>query len=262
MQLITIHRYPLKSCHAQTLISARVGALGIEHDREFMLADANGRFITGREHPSLVSVSVRLDDDGASFSSSEMAELTVSYQQFIDELPSAVFGNPVAALTGCAAADQWFSAYLGIECRLLYISNTPGRRVRSKPPQVPMSFADGYPLLLIGKASLDDLNARLARPVRMANFRPNLVIDTDIAFIEDSWQQVRIGEVLFDLPKRCTRCIFTTVDPDTGIKSADREPLKTLTSYRRLDEGVCFGMNLTAQNQGRLNVGDHLELIS
>ncbi len=118
-----------------------------------------------------------------------------------------------------------------------------------------VAFADGFPLLLIGQASLDDLSHRVGRPLEMLRFRPNLVIEGSAAFAEDQWKRIRIGEVEFRLVKPCSRCILTTIDPQSGQRSDDREPLTTLKTYRQQGGDVLFGQNLVNDGVGRLEVG-------
>jgi uncharacterized protein YcbX len=118
------------------------------------------------------------------------------------------------------------------------------------------SFSDGYPLLLIGQAALDDLNARLAIPVSMERFRPNIVFSGGSPYLEDSWQAFSIGQMLFRAVKPCARCVLTTIDPLTGVRGP--EPLRTLATYRTRANKVLFGMNLLYEGSGRLSVGDAL----
>ena len=261
MQLSALHRYPLKSGRAQNLHEASISPIGIDGDRVWMLIDANGDMITGREFPKLVLIDVVADTHGATFKSAGREPLPVRTDAFVIEHDCEVWKNRFAALRGDENADRWFSEYLGTACTLLYIGDVPGRRRLTTEPGIPLSFADGYPLLLIGQGSLDDLNSRLAKPVSIINFRPNLVIAGADAFAEDHWRRLRIGDVLFEVAKPCTRCIFTTVDPERGEKSADRQPLLTLAKYRRFDVGTCFGMNLIARSSGMLRLGDALELL-
>ncbi|MCF9011005.1 MOSC domain-containing protein, partial [Pseudomonas carnis] len=114
---------------------------------------------------------------------------------------------------------------------------------------------DGYPLLLIGQGSLDDLCEKIGRPMQMLRFRPNLVIEGAEAFAEDGWKRLRIGDVEFRVVKPCSRCILTTVDPQTGERSPDREPFATLETYRKTEKGAMFGQNLVNDGIGRLEVG-------
>jgi uncharacterized protein YcbX len=125
-----------------------------------------------------------------------------------------------------------------------------------------VSFADAFPLLLISRAALDGLNARLAKPVSMLRFRPNLVVEGVAAHAEDGWKRIRIGEVEFDVAKACTRCVFTTVDPMRGERDPDGEPLRTLIGYRRTADGVTFGQNLIPRSAGSVRVGDAVEVLA
>jgi uncharacterized protein YcbX len=262
MQLSALHRYPLKSGRSQDLQQASVGAIGIDNDRVWMLIDERGKMITGREFPKLVLVEVTPDAQGASFFAHGHAPLHVRKDTFTVEQECEVWKNQFSALRGDPAADAWFSDYLGAHCTLLYVGDVPGRRRLPGEPEIPLSFADGYPVLLIGQGSLDDLNSRLSKPVAMNNFRPNLVVVGADAFAEDGWRQLRIGEAVFDVAKPCTRCIFTTVDPLLGEKSANREPLLTLAKYRRFDIGTCFGVNLIVRSGGFLRLGDPVEVLN
>ena len=124
-----------------------------------------------------------------------------------------------------------------------------------------MAFADGFPLLLISQASLDDLSARVGRPLEMLRFRPNLVVQGSAAFAEDSWKRIRIGALEFEVVKGCSRCVLTTIDPQTGERSADREPLTTLKTYRERDGEVYFGQNLLPRGIGELQVGMPVEVL-
>ncbi|WP_374351340.1 MOSC domain-containing protein [Chitinimonas sp.] len=261
MRLTELYSHPLKSCRGNLLQSARIDALGIEHDRRWMLADEQGKFLTGRQHPRLVLIEVAADDAGATFSAPGMQPLRVEHAQMRDGVPAEVWGNAFQARAGSDEADFWFSNYLGSHCRLLYTDANTSRRAK-RAPSIPVGFADGYPLLLVGRASLDDLNSRLAQPVGIRQFRSNLLVDTAVAFEEDTWQRIRIGEVEFEHVKPCTRCIFITIDPDSAVPAPDRQPLLTLAGYRRFDDGTRFGINLIALNQGRIQLGDTVEVLA
>lgn len=260
MQLTQIYVHPLKSCRGNAVDESRVQAMGLEHDRRWMVATPEGVFLTGRQHPRLVWVEVAADAAGASFSAPGMAPLRVSVAEMAELQSVDVWGDAFMAYAGSAEADFWLSDYLGVNCRLFYVGETTTRRTEQGTSR-PVAFADGYPLLLIGQASLDDLNSRLQLPVTMRHFRPNLVVQTGAAFEEDGWRRLRIGDVEFEHPKPCTRCIFTTIDPETALPSADREPLLTLAGYRRFENGTRFGINLTALNEGVVRVGDMVEVL-
>lgn len=160
-------------------------------------------------------------------------------------------GDPAAA---------WLSAVLGMSCRLVQMPDSTERAVNPAygAPGDIVSFADGYPFMLIGQASLDDLNARLASPVPMRRFRPNLVVAGAPPFAEDTWKRVRIGNMVFRVVKPCARCIIPTIDPEAGI-FAGKEPLRTLATFRKVGSKVLFGQNLIAEGTGVLHTGAPVE---
>jgi uncharacterized protein YcbX len=162
-----------------------------------------------------------------------------------------------------SSADEWCSEYLGFECRLVYMDDLCER---STDPQFSLShdivsFADGFPCLLISEASLEDLNTRAPMQVSMRRFRPNLVISGCPAFAEDEWQRLRIGSVEFAAVKLCSRCVLTTIDPKTSEQHPHQEPLRTLGRYRRQpDRSINFGQNLIPRGSGKIRVGDRIEI--
>jgi hypothetical protein len=261
MQLAEIHIHPLKSCRAQLVEQALVEPMGLQHDRRWMLIGADGQFMTGRQFPRLVLIEVAADTQGACFTAPDMPELRVEHADMNEDVPVEVWRSAFAARTGSWDADFWFSDFLGVACRLVYVDAHTTRRTHADP-SVPVGFADGYPLLLIGTASLVDLNARLAQPVGMRQFRPNLVVQTGKAFVEDGWQRIRVGEVVFENVKPCARCIFTTVDPEQASLHPKQEPLATLNGYRRSEAGTLFGINLVARGTGLVKLGDTVEVLA
>ena len=166
------------------------------------------------------------------------------------------------SLAGDAAAE-WLSAFIGRPCRLVQVPEARARQVDTgyAQPGDKVAFSDGFPLLLIGQASLDDLSARVGRPLEMLRFRPNLVIEGSAPYAEDGWKRIRIGELEFEVAKGCSRCILTTIDPQTGERSADREPLSTLKTYREREGDVYFGQNLLPRGVGELRVGMPVEVL-
>jgi hypothetical protein len=156
-----------------------------------------------------------------------------------------------------AAVAAWVSDFVGKPTRLVQVPLERARTTQAGygKDDDQVAFADGFPLLLIGQASLEDLSQRVGRSLEMLRFRPNLVIEGSSAFAEDGWKRVRIGDIEFRLVKPCARCILTTIDPQTGERSADREPLATLQQYRAQEDGAMFGQNLVNDSNGRLEVG-------
>ncbi|MDX1336277.1 MAG: MOSC domain-containing protein, partial [Gammaproteobacteria bacterium] len=179
------------------------------------------------------------------------------------DIQVTVWKDNCMALEAGDEINQWFSHALGQDLRLVYMPDTTERRVDPDYGQESdiTSFSDGFPLLLISEASLDDLNDRLEQPLNMRRFRPNLVVRGCPAYAEDSWKRIRIGDIEFDIVKSCSRCIVTTINPDTGERSTDSEPLRTLSLYRRKGNKVYFGQNLIHRGTGKLQIGASIEVL-
>jgi uncharacterized protein YcbX len=175
-----------------------------------------------------------------------------------------VWADEVTALQAHPQADAWISTYLGVAARFAGMGEASERPVdpRYGVPGDEVSFADGFPLLLISQAALDDLNARLDSPVPMLRFRPNLVVADTPPHAEDAWRSIRVGEVLFDVVKPCVRCVLTTVRPETGEFDPGGEPLRSLIAYRRGPKGVTFGQNLIPRSRGTIRLGDRIEILA
>lgn len=262
--LASIHIYPFKSCAPLTLARARVQARGIEHDRRWMVVDADGKFITGRKHPRLTLVHAVPVDEGLQLSAPGMPELLLVPPRSAARCNVEVWGSRVDALVAEATANSWISSFLGIVARFVHMDDACRRAVdpdHSQPGDI-VSFADGYPLLAISQAALDLLNAKLVQPVPMLRFRPSIVIAGTAAHAEDGWKRLRVGEVEFDVVKPCIRCVFTTVDFERGEFDESGEPLRTLLGYRRTPKGVSFGQNLIPRGTGTLHVGDVVEVLA
>lgn len=264
-RLAAICVYPIKSCAANDLDSAQVEARGLMHDRRWMLVDANGRFLTGRQLPKLVLVRVRpLDGDRLVVQAPGMPTIEIAPAAGISRIAATVWDSSVSAADAGVEAADWFSRYLGQPVRLVH-ADAAMRRPLDQAYGLPgdeVGFADGYPLLLLSRAAADELSARANRELGWRRFRPNLLIDGVFAHAEDSWRRVRIGKLEFDVVKPCVRCVFTTIDPDSGVAEADGQPLTTLKGYRRGAKGITFGQNLIARGSGAIRVGDPVEVLS
>ncbi len=263
-ELARITVYPVKSTAGCDVDSARVEPRGLEHDRRLMLIAPDGTFITGREQPLLTQVRAQVVGRTLGLEGPGMERIEIAlaedgaHPEPVDIRGEACTG---AALDG--RAGGWFERLLGTPCRLVQMTRSCVRPTREDfaLPGDEVSYADGFPLLLVSSASLEDLNARLAEPVSVRRFRANLVVDGGDPFVEDGWTRVRIGEVLFDAVKRCDRCVFTTIDPETGERHPQGEPLRTLSRYRRTEEGILFGQNLTPRGAGVVRVGDPVAVL-
>ncbi|MGE8362110.1 MOSC domain-containing protein [Pseudomonas sp.] len=265
LRLAGLYRYPLKSAIAEPLDSIGLDALGVVGDRRWMLVDAqNGRFLTQRALPHMSQLRARWNlAGGLTLSAAGRPDLDVALPGADDALRGVfIWSDSLQVPDAGDEAAEWLSDFIGKACRLVHVTAERARFIQGNlSAEEKVGFADGFPLLLIGQASLDDLSARVGRPLEMLRFRPNLVIEGAEAYAEDSWRRIRIGEVEFSVAKGCTRCILTTIDPQTGERSRDREPLTTLKTYREREGEVYFGQNLINLGQGQLQVGMPVEVL-
>lgn len=265
MVLQGLYRYPLKSGAAEALTEADVRRRGIAHDRRWMLVDTDGQFLTGRQHPRMVLLQCSANDQGLLCRAPDQVDLQVPRPgPDAARRKVAVWDDTVSAAAAGATADRWFSQFLQQDCQLVYMDTRSQRVVDPAFGQAgdTVSFADGYPLLLIGSASIEELQRRSGVALDALRFRPNLILQTTVPHVEDQWRRIRIGAVEFDLVKACGRCRFTTVDPFTGVRHPAGEPLKTLTRYRRQDGEILFGQNLIPRQLGVLRIGTPVQVLT
>lgn len=253
MRVTSISVFPIKSLRGVAVPRAEARTAGFRHDRRWMLVDEQGRFISQRQHARLALADVALEADGYRVSVGGES-VTVPERFAGPPVRVSVWDSELTALLH-PEASRFFSDWLGAAVRLVHLPDDDLRATNRGAERDRVSFADGYPYLLIGSASLDELNRRLAgEPLSMARFRPNLVFEGGDPHAEDDWQRVRVGEVGFRAVKPCDRCVVTTIDPLTGEKGA--EPLRTLAQYRKRDGKVWFGVNLCPDGGGTISLGD------
>lgn len=256
MHLSALYRYAVKSAEAEPLQASPVGSLGLLGDRRWMLVDeASGRFLTQRALPVLGSLKARyIGHGGLELSAPGLAPLSVPLPEPDGNLRGVVIWKDTLRVPDAGeAAAQWVSDLIGQRARLVQVPEHRARHLGEGHDRV--AFADGFPLLLINQASVDDLCARVGRDMAMLRFRPNLVIEGAPPYADDHWKRLRIGPVDFRIASPCARCILTTIDPVTHQRDADREPLNTLKGYRLREGGIMFGQNLIADGEGVLEVG-------
>ena len=256
--------YPIKSLGGIRLSEAVVEERGFQYDRRWMLVDDSGVFITQRKYPQLALLSVELGADELRVFYKLEPERTVSIPLGFaagPEILVTIWDDQVIARKVRQDLDQWFSDFLGFSVSLVMMPESTHRKVDGKYAvhSESVSFADGMPYLMIGQASLDDLNSRLETPVPMDRFRPNIVFSGGNPYLEDSLGKIKVGELEFQIVKPCARCVMTTVDQESGIK--EKEPLKTLSSYRIIDRKIYFGQNVVALQTGKIKVGDAVQAI-
>ena len=267
MFLQDIYVYPLKSAAGIRLEKTDLDKFGLAFDRRWMLVDGEGQFLSQRVLPRMALLRVLEYEQRLVVEAPGMKPIAVPVpDDTAARVPVVVWDDECEAVLADNKASERLSEFLGADCRLVYAPNSFERPVdpTRAPPDARVGFADGFPLLVIGQASLDDLNARLNEKgeaaVPMNRFRPNLVIAGSAPFEEDDWHQLMIGEpgtseaVTLDIVKPCARCSIVPVDQATGIRG--KEPLATLATYRRREGGeVYFGQNALHRGNGPLRVG-------
>lgn len=262
-----LHRYPVKSCQGIAANELTLDDRGPIDDRRWMLVDDAGVFMSQREHRRLALVAVQLTETGLRLTAPGMEPLAVRVPAADGraDFTATVWGDDARVRPAGRDADRWFTALLGVSARLVHQPGDAPRALRreyagaiAEPRRVTLS--DGAPLLLIGAASLDDLNARLESPLPMNRFRPNVVVLGAAPYAEDEWSRIAIGDVVFEVAKPCARCVITTVDQETA--EAGVEPLRTLARYRKVGSGVLFGQNIAHHAPGTVRVGDEVRVIA
>ena len=263
MILESIHIYPVKGLRGLSVPAANVEPCGLQGDRRWMIVDPNGRYLTQRGLPGMARIlatPAREDAiDGAIVLTRDAADpLHVPVPTAVSPAPVVVWRDRVPARSAGGEAAAWLTAALGRPCSLVHLSDPAARPVDPAygRPGDTVSFADGFPLLVVSMASLDDLNARLVQPVPIARFRSNLVVSSATPWAEDGWQLLHVGHAAFRVVKPCARCVVVTTDQDTGARPRDREPLRTLSTFRQDAKGrTLFGQNLVPDTLGRIAVG-------
>ena len=256
--------YPIKACRGHEVDISNVERMGLEHDRRMMVVTPEGGFVTQRDTPKLALVTPSISSEKLTLSAPGMDNLTINIQKSGPTRPVDIWRSKgVQAVDQGQQAAEWFSDWLGTSVRLVHMAEGYIRRINKNyavHADDHTGFADGYPILLVSEESLADLNARLDEPVPMNRFRPNIVVRGCEPFAEDTWSRIRIGETEMAVVKPCARCVVTTIDKQTLAQS--KEPLKTLAAYRTQAGGAMFGQNVIPLNEGRLELGMNVEILS
>ncbi|PTR01238.1 hypothetical protein C8P68_101472 [Mucilaginibacter yixingensis] len=255
--------YPVKSLGGIALNNALVTDRGLRYDRRWMLVDDNNRFLSQRELPQMALFKPALHKQGISVTyTPDQSSFLIPFQPQTTTLDTfTVWDDSITGQYVSPAADEWFTQKLGVNCRLAYMPDDTQRQTDLKYAQPGMitSFADAYPFLLIGQASLDDLSNRVGHAIPANRFRPNIVFTGGESFAEDELAHFSINNIHFYGVKLCVRCPVPGIDQDTAERQ--KEPLKTLAGFRRRLNKVYFGQNLTHVGQGTIAVGDEMEIL-
>ncbi|HVU97885.1 MAG TPA: MOSC N-terminal beta barrel domain-containing protein [Puia sp.] len=260
LRVSQLNIYPVKSLGGISVDSARITDRGLQHDRRWMLIDPHGVQITQREVPALALLQPAITSTGLTIlHRPTQTRLDIPFEPATREFVKVqCWDDTVTAQFVGPEADEWFSERLKVNCRLVHMPESTKRQTDLKYTAAGhyTSFADGYPFLLIGEASLEELNSRLDRPLPMNRFRPNIVFTGGEPFEEDRLHEFTIGNIRFSGVKLCARCVMTTIDQTTAEKG--KEPLRTLARYRAEGHKILFGQNLIHHDLGEIAVGDEL----
>lgn len=268
LKISQIFIYPVKSLAGISVEEATVTPRGLEYDRRWLLIDEKGRFLSQREHPQMALLQTHLEENFLKITHKtkevEPLYIPLSEDGYAGKalVKAQVWDDEIDSLLFNKEADDWFSTQLNIPCRLVYMPEKSKRKVDERymiSEDDITSFSDGYPVLLIGQSSLDDLNKRLSESVQINRFRPNLVYTGGQPYEEESWYNFSAGNTSFFGVKPCSRCIMVTVDPEKGERSG-KDPLYTLSTYRKIHNKVLFGQNLIPADTGKIALGDSIEV--
>lgn len=268
MILSEINIYPIKSLKGISLKEGKIERRGLQFDRRWMLIDEKNQFLTQREFPKMATINVEIVEDALKISNNG-EQMEIPFEPEINDLARVqIWRSKCSARIYENSVNEWFSDILRTNCRLVLMPEETKRKVNyfyAVHADDHVSFADGYPFLLIGENSLANLNEKLENPVPMNRFRPNFVVKNSAPFAEDGWKKIKIGDASFHVVKPCARCVITTIDQNTGHKNGV-EPLKTLASFRipkrSRKKKILFGQNLIAESAGAiLGVGDKIEVL-
>jgi len=256
--------YPVKSLAGISLESSEIDSMGLEYDRRWMLVTPDGQFMSQRKTSKMALIKTTLENDHLILSTkgkpSHKVPVTTSDSV---NMQVEIWGNQVKASMVGKESDTWLSEALDTECHLVYIEDDVVRQcdLNFSKEGERTGFADGFPILIVSEESLIDLNHRLEKPVDMRRFRPNIVIKGVEAFAEDNLKDFSIEDLTMKGVKICSRCPMPMVDPDLGERTS-QEPIATLSTYRKWDGKIFFGMNVIHQQQGLISVGDEVFLNS
>ncbi len=258
--LSEINIYPIKSLAGISLKSSEVEERGLKYDRRWVLVNETNTFFTQRDYPEMALIKVAIENDGLKLrhKTKNIEALFVPFNfEHKKKENVVIWDDTVTGEFYSNQIDGWFSEILGINCHLVKMPQSTKRIVdKAYAKNKIVSFADGYPFMIIGQASLDDLNSRLEDPLPMNRFRTNFVFTGGKSFEEDNWNKFKIGDVKFQAVKPCARCVITTTDQETAERS--HEPLLTLSKFRNFKGKVMFGMNLVCNSTGTVKLGDEI----
>ena len=259
-----LYIYPIKSLGAVSLSESVMEKEGLRGDRRFMLVDAGGKFITQRTRPELTRFVLSESAQGFIVKDSASGlEKELTWEPALGSwIPVEIWEDQLPAREVLEGWSEWFSTALSEEVRLVRISSEKPRVMKAKyQTEIAKntSFADSLPVLLVSEGSYASLQERLSEPINQLRFRPNIIVSSLESFAEDTWAELKIGEVSLSGAKPCARCPLVNVDPLTG--ESDKKMLKTLASFRTLNHKVYFGQQFVPISLGKIQIGMEIQVI-
>ena len=252
-QINQLFIYPVKSCAGISVSKIKLDERGPVFDRWWMLVDAKtGVFLSQREIPQMALISTRITDGCVWVEQSLNHSLVASHRLPINGrlVDVDVWSDHVDGYDCGDEISEWFSALLNHECRLIYQGDCERLADETYADKNTLvSFADGFPLLVVAQSSIDEMNAACEGVISSINFRPNIVVVNTPAFAEIDWKELCVensesGEgIKMRVVKRCQRCVIPMLNPATAKRDANILPV--LLKYCRENKEIYFGQNLT-----------------
>jgi uncharacterized protein len=260
-----LYIYPIKSLAGIAKETVEITSTGLKHDRRWMLVDDNNIFLSQRTYPQMALLQPTETNEGivVTHKNNQLQSITIP---FFNEgkiaMKVSIWDDVCEAIEVSTICSNWFSAMLDISCKLVYMPNETKRLVdkRYATNNEVTSFSDGYPILMIGQASLEKLNTKLHEAIPMNRFRPNIVFTGGHAHIEDEMELFTVDDIHFLGIKACSRCVMTTINQQNIEKG--KEPLKTLATYRTKNSKIYFGQNILHQQNGSIAIGKEIQIIT
>lgn len=257
-----LFRYPIKSTRGTSSRKLGVLSSGFENDRKVAVVNRKDKIVTGREASKLLHLKASISDEMLSIEAKFMDNISFQLPNKNDNHMYKLFRNDVTGIPLGRDADLWISQYLGGHYRLIHLgrNTTTVQQKRGGALNETKNYADSSPVHLINAQTLLVLNERLKNKVHVRNFRPNIVVGGAAAFEEDSWKLLEISGIHYRVQERTNRCVFTTIDPETGRQDNSMEPLKRLASIRlRMGMRPTFGIGLVPLSEGTIEVGSEIK---
>lgn len=255
-----LYIYPIKSFAGIEIQEAEITDRGFQYDRRWMLIDNNGRFLSQREYVELCFFQPVIKSNGLEVYHKKYPsqKIFIPFEYNSENQDVTIWDDTCNANIVSENINTFFSDLLKQEVKLVYMADNSHRLIDTKYAKEGelTSFSDGYPFLLIGQSSLNDLNKKTSESIPINRFRPNIVFTGGEAFIEDTWKDFSINNILFTCAKPCARCVVTTINQETGEKG--KEPLVTLNQYRKQNNKILFGQNIIHHGLGKIKLGDQL----